>query len=58
MHGKKFDEVIVIGDSETDMHLARDAKAKAYLYAHVGSPFRSELGDYKIHGLKEVLREV
>jgi phosphoglycolate phosphatase-like HAD superfamily hydrolase len=58
MHGKNYDEIIVIGDSETDMRLARESGAKAYLYAHAGSPFRSESGDFKINDLKEVLREL
>lgn len=54
----KYDEIIVIGDSETDMELAEAFGAKAYLYAHEGMSFRSEKGHYKINDLKEVLREL
>jgi phosphoglycolate phosphatase-like HAD superfamily hydrolase len=56
--GKEYDGFIVIGDSATDMELARQASATGYLYAHAGYPFRSDLGDYKIHDLADVLREV
>jgi FMN phosphatase YigB (HAD superfamily) len=58
VRGKEFDGFIVIGDSATDMELAQQAGATGYLYAHVGYPFRSDLGDYKIHDLADVLREV
>ncbi|HEV2402705.1 MAG TPA: HAD family hydrolase [Candidatus Saccharimonadales bacterium] len=58
VQGKDYDEIIVIGDSATDMELARQTGGKAYLYAHAGQPFRSKLGDYKIDDLKELLREV
>lgn len=54
----EYDEVIVIGDSETDMELAEAFDAKAYLYAHEGTPFRSQKGHFKINDLKEVLREL
>ncbi len=56
--GKTYDDIIVIGDSELDMILAREANAKAYLYAHKNTPFRSHLGDYQINDLIEVLREL
>jgi FMN phosphatase YigB (HAD superfamily) len=54
----KYDEIVVIGDSETDMELAEAFGAKAYLYAHQGMDFRSKKGHYKINDLKEVLREL
>lgn len=54
----KYDDIIVIGDSDSDMDLAKAFKAKAYLYAHEGMPFRSNKGHYKINDLKEILREV
>ena len=56
--GGKYKEIIVIGDSESDMHLADAFKAKAYLYAHTGTPFRSTKGHYKINDLAELLPEV
>jgi len=55
---RQYDEIIVVGDSESDMRLAQAAGAKAYLYAHAGSTFRSNLGDHKINDLKEVLQEL
>jgi phosphoglycolate phosphatase-like HAD superfamily hydrolase len=58
MQGRNYDEIIVIGDSEIDMMLAKQAGATGYLYTHAGLPFRSELGDYKINDLIEVLREI
>jgi phosphoglycolate phosphatase-like HAD superfamily hydrolase len=57
-HGKEYEGIVVIGDSATDMELAQQAGATAYLYAHKGSPFRSELGDYRIRDLSAVLREI
>jgi len=56
--GKIYDEIIVIGDSEGDMLLADQISAKAYLYAHGGTPFRSKKGHYKINDLSELLIEL
>ncbi len=58
MNGKLFEDVIVIGDSATDLRLAEYAKAKAYLYAHPGYAFRADGGDYRINDLREVLVHV
>jgi phosphoglycolate phosphatase-like HAD superfamily hydrolase len=55
LQGKEYDDIIVIGDSMTDLRLAAHAKAKAYLYAHPGYDFRAEGGDYRINDLREVL---
>ncbi|MDZ7786443.1 MAG: HAD family hydrolase [Candidatus Saccharibacteria bacterium] len=55
---KNFEEIVVIGDSESDMALADAFNAKAYLYAHNGTPFRSEKGHYKINDLAELLSEI
>ncbi len=54
----KYDDVIVIGDSESDMDLAEAFDARSYLYAHEGTPFRSKKGHYKINDLNDVLREL
>jgi phosphoglycolate phosphatase-like HAD superfamily hydrolase len=53
-----FDEIVVIGDSENDMKLAEDISAKAYLYAHAGTPFRSSLGHHQINDLIELMSEL
>ncbi len=53
-----YREFIVIGDSESDMQFALDAKAKGYLYAHAGTSFRSQMGDRRINDLKELLQEI
>jgi phosphoglycolate phosphatase-like HAD superfamily hydrolase len=55
---KNYEEIIVVGDSESDMYLADAFNAKAYLYAHNGTPFRSTQGHYKINDLAELLAEV
>lgn len=57
LQGKKYDELIVIGDSESDMQLARAVGAKAYLYAHAGVPFRA-VHERKINDLQELLKEL
>jgi phosphoglycolate phosphatase-like HAD superfamily hydrolase len=56
--GKQFDAVVVIGDSGTDLRLAKAHQAIAYLYAHPGYAFRAAGGDYRINDLREVLQEV
>lgn len=53
-----YDDIIVIGDSDTDMELAEAFDAKSYLYAHEGQPFRSPKGQFRINNLQEVLREI
>jgi len=58
LRGKRFDKVIVIGDSGTDLRLAKAHNATAYLYAHPGYDFRAEGGDFRIHDLRTVLREI
>ena len=40
LNGKKFDELIFIGDSSKDVELVKVAGGKAYLYSHPGKPFR------------------
>lgn len=55
--GEYFEQLVVVGDSSSDMWLAEAFDATAYLYAHPGYAFRSSGGDYHIHDLREVLRE-
>lgn len=58
LQDKSFEDIIVIGDSSTDLRLAEHARAKAYLYAHPGYAFRADGGDYRIHDLREVIRQI
>jgi phosphoglycolate phosphatase-like HAD superfamily hydrolase len=55
---RHFDQVIVVGDSNTDLRLAKAHEATAYLYAHPGYAFRAEGGDFRINDLREVLKEI
>ena len=54
-HGE-FDKVVVIGDSPQDM-IPLENSVK-YLYAHPEKAFRECDADYRIHDLREVLREI
>lgn len=58
LSGKKFDKVVVIGDSGTDLRLAKAHEATLYLYAHPGYDFRTEGGDYRVRDLRKVLQEI
>lgn len=58
LQGKAFDDIIVIGDSDSDMEVAEYAGGKGYLYAHAHLPFRSEKGYARINDLAEVLTEL
>jgi len=55
---KPFDELVVIGDSPSDMVLAETVGARGYLYAHVGTPFREANAYHKTHDLRDVLAEL
>ena len=52
-------KVISIGDSPHDVALAKIGKSgTSFLYSHPGRPFRECEADYKIHDLREVLKEL
>lgn len=53
LEGRKFDEVVAIGDSPHDM-----IGTINYLYAHPGRKHRKWESHYKINNLLDVLREV
>ena len=53
---KKYDDIVIIGDSPQDLNLALVNGGVTYLYAHPGKPFRDCPADYKIRDLREVLR--
>ncbi len=54
--GKKFDRIIAIGDSPQDMIPLPDAVH--YLYAHPNKAFKESIATYRIHDLRDVLREL
>jgi phosphoglycolate phosphatase-like HAD superfamily hydrolase len=51
-------EIVIIGDSPSDMALAEVAGGTRYLYAHPGRPFRACEADYRINDLRKVLAAV
>jgi phosphoglycolate phosphatase-like HAD superfamily hydrolase len=59
LRGKKFDKIIVIGDSEDDLKLGKDVGAITYFYKH---PHRrhaaTKNADHIIKDLRDVLAEV
>lgn len=58
LEDKNYHEIVIIGDSESDMELATVAGDTTYLYAHPGNPFRKVKSTYKIRDLRKVLREL
>jgi phosphoglycolate phosphatase-like HAD superfamily hydrolase len=52
------DEVVIIGDSKSDMELSGVAGGVRYLYAHPHRVFKDCDADYRIHDLRDLLREV
>lgn len=55
---KKFEKIIVIGDTQEDVDLASFVGGTSYLYSHLGKPFKKCNADYKIHDLRMLLEEV
>ncbi|MDP3728046.1 MAG: HAD hydrolase-like protein [bacterium] len=59
---KKVQDIIIIGDSMTDIELAWVAGGVTYLYAHPGKSFveckEGTIPDYRINDLREVFREI
>lgn len=56
--GKKYEDIVIIGDSPKDISLKEVAGGTTYLYTHPGKPFRDCEADWKIHDLREILKEV
>lgn len=52
------DSLVTIGDSAADMDLTRPPDGVRYLYAHPGRAFKEAHAEYRIHDLRDVLREV
>jgi phosphoglycolate phosphatase-like HAD superfamily hydrolase len=53
-----FEEIIIIGDSASDMQLAEVAGGVTYLFAHPGFEFRDCESDFRIRDLRCVLERV
>lgn len=54
-----FQEVVIIGDTASDMNLKTVApRAVTYLYSHPHLPHPECIADYKIRDLREIMREV
>lgn len=58
MKGKKYDGIVITGDSPGDMDLKSVAGGTTYLYSHPGKPFRDCEADYRIRDLRELLKEI
>lgn len=57
--GRTFSKgIVVIGDSPSDMDLIDDSEAVGYHYSYPGRPHRPAKSHYRIHDLREILREV
>jgi phosphoglycolate phosphatase-like HAD superfamily hydrolase len=57
LNGKTYDDLVIIGDSGTDIDLVDVAGGQAYLYAHPGIPFRGNRGR-RINDLADILAEL
>ncbi|MFI0797040.1 HAD family hydrolase [Micromonospora rubida] len=53
-----FEEIVIIGDSTSDMQLMEVAGGTTYLFAHPGIAFRNCHADFQIRDLREVLHRV
>lgn len=53
-----FEELVIVGDSASDMRLAEVAGGTTYLFAHPGFAFRNCTADYRIRDLRKVLDSV
>ncbi|MFI9644165.1 HAD family hydrolase [Micromonospora sp. NPDC051925] len=53
-----FEEIVIIGDSVSDMRLAEVAGGTSYLFAHPDFAFRNCTADFRIRDLREVLQRV
>ncbi|MFC8848983.1 MULTISPECIES: HAD family hydrolase [unclassified Micromonospora] len=53
-----FEELVIIGDSASDMRLADVAGGTTYLFAHPDFAFRNCTADFRIRDLRDVLSRV
>lgn len=57
--GTKYDELITIGDSPSDIELTTlYPRSKSYLYTHPNRAYKNCKADYKTHNLLDILREI
>lgn len=54
----QYDEIVIIGDSPSDMQLQDVAGGVTYLYAHPKFTFRECTADFRIRDLRKVLERV
>lgn len=55
---KQYSQFVAIGDSPDDIHVTKGLSSTSYLYVHPGQSHRIAEANYRIHDLREVLREV
>lgn len=55
---ESYEEIVVIGDSPSDMGLADVAGGVRYLFTHPEFPFRDCVADYRIRDLRDILRRL
>ena len=58
LNNKKFDEIIIIGDTPGDISLKNVAGGTTYLYTHPYLKFKNCNPTYKINDLREILKEL
>ena len=57
LEGKRYDQLIAIGDRETDIEAGKIIGAVTYLYSH-STPNKNIKADYHITDLRKVLKEI
>jgi len=55
---RSYDELLIVGDSPSDMKLRDVSGGITYLYAHPGLGFRPCDADFKIGDLREILQRI
>lgn len=58
LEGKKFDDLIIVGDSASDMDLAEVAGGTTYFYNHPHLTHKEAPADHKIKDLRQILKEL
>lgn len=58
LENKTFEDIIIIGDSPSDMTLKEVSGGKTYLYTHPWMKHKECISDYKISDLRELLKEI
>lgn len=58
LKGRRYQEIIIIGDRPHDMEMKQVAGGTTYLYAHPHREHPQAEADYKINDLREILKEI